>query len=377
MPRDEAITASELAGSELELRLVNLEKRYGALLALDNVNLTVAVGEFLTLLGPSGSGKTTLLMAIAGFVTLDAGDILVGRDRLTNVLPQDRNFGVVFQGYALFPHMTVAENIAFPLRVRRHSKASREDSVRKVLDLVQMGSYADRLPRQLSGGQQQRVAIARALVFDPAILLLDEPMSALDRKLRGELQSELKALHRRLGRTFIMVTHDQDEAMVLSDRVAILDQGRLLQTDTPRNVYSAPATRFVADFLGKSNFISGKVIGVDEGLVRYRAGCFEFTQAVVDRYPAVGDAITISLRPEALFPTARPEGDHDNVVHGIVVDVSFLGSQQEVIFDITALGRLIAVMSTESGAPLPRVGERIRFGWRNNNSMIVQGDIRT
>jgi len=224
------------------LALDGLTKRYGSFTAVDNVSLRVESGEFLTLLGPSGSGKTTILMAVAGFVAPSAGTVLLdGRD-ITPLPPEKRDFGMVFQGYALFPHMNVAENVGFPLRVRGLSRADRDAKVRAALDLVQLGQFTDRLPKQLSGGQQQRVALARALVFDPNLLLLDEPLSALDKKLRAELQEELKALHQRVGRTFLNVTHDQEEALSLSDRIAILNHGKLIQAGAPAALYELPAT---------------------------------------------------------------------------------------------------------------------------------------
>ena len=254
-----AVAYAAGAGHALSLR--NVTRRYGEAAAVADVSLEVGRGEFLTLLGPSGSGKTTLLMMIAGFVEPSAGQVLLdGRD-ITALPPEKRSFGMVFQGYALFPQMTVAENVAFPLRVRRIGRAERESRVRATLDLVQLGRFAERRPHQLSGGQQQRVALARALVFDPALLLLDEPLSALDKKLRAELQDELKALHRRVGRTFINVTHDQEEALSLSDRIAILNHGRLIQQGSPAELYERPATRFVAGFLGEANRLDCEVRG--------------------------------------------------------------------------------------------------------------------
>ncbi len=238
------------------ITLENVSKHYGSVRAIDDVSLAVAPGEFITLLGPSGSGKTTVLMAIAGFVTPTRGTIRLDGMPITEKPPESRNFGVVFQGYALFPHMSVAENVAYPLRVRRTAKAEISRRVKAALDLVQLGPLADRMPPQLSGGQQQRVALARALVFQPQVLLLDEPMSALDKKLRAELQLELRDLHRRLGATFINVTHDQEEAIIMSDRIAIMRDGKVIQLGAPKELYERPATRFVADFLGKSNFLS-------------------------------------------------------------------------------------------------------------------------
>ena len=234
------MTESSVAHS---LVLRNLSKHYGRLAAVDDVSLSIPRGQFLTLLGPSGSGKTTLLMVIAGFVEPSAGEVVLDDRPITHVPPEKRNFGMVFQGYALFPHLTVLDNVAFPLRVRGIAKAEIGERVRTALDLVRLAHLRDRLPRQLSGGQQQRVALARALVFAPHVLLLDEPLSALDKKLRAELQWELKALHRRVGTTFIYVTHDQDEALSMSDQIAIIREGRLIQTGAPRSLYERPRTK--------------------------------------------------------------------------------------------------------------------------------------
>ncbi|MBM3524592.1 MAG: ABC transporter ATP-binding protein, partial [Alphaproteobacteria bacterium] len=252
-----------LAGNAHNLHIRNLVKRYGSVAAVDDVTFTVERGRFVTLLGPSGSGKTTVLMAIAGFVEPTSGRILVGERDITDLPPEKRNFGMVFQGYALFPHLTVAENVAFPLRVRKIGASETTERVKRALDLVQLGTLGERLPRQLSGGQQQRVALARALVFEPELLLLDEPLSALDKKLRAELQWELKALHQRVGLTFIYVTHDQDEALSMSDEIAILRDGKIVQSGGPGELYDKPRSRFVADFLGKSNFITGVVEHAD------------------------------------------------------------------------------------------------------------------
>ncbi len=320
------------------LSLHGVTKRYGDFVAVRDASLEVERGGFLTLLGPSGSGKTTILMVIAGFVEPSAGRVLLdGRD-ITALPPERRDFGMVFQGYALFPHMTVAENVAFPLRVRRIPKAQREEKVRGALDLVQLTQFAERKPSQLSGGQQQRVALARALVFDPALLLLDEPLSALDKKLRAELQDELRALHRRVGRTFINVTHDQEEALSLSDHIAILNHGSIIQTGTPSDLYERPATRFVADFLGKSNFI--------------------------------GEAPILSLRPERV--ALLPEGaTADHVATGHVTAASYLGA-----------GHALTVQTAEHGpirvhlpaGAAPREGDPVRLGWARDAAVPVAPD---
>lgn len=250
--------------ASLEIKSIN--KFYGSMQALFDVSLSINKGEFVTLLGPSGSGKTTLLKILAGFETVSDGLItLDGRD-ITTLKPETRNFGLVFQGYALFPHMTVAENIAYPLKVRRESKEVIAQKVKDILELVQLGRFINRRPNELSGGQQQRVALARALVFKPDVLLLDEPMSALDKKLRIDLQEELRQIHQSLGTTFINVTHDQEEAMHMSDRIAVMNNGRIEQFENAFTLYRKPASRFVADFIGKSNIFAGNLQNASAGV---------------------------------------------------------------------------------------------------------------
>ncbi len=249
-----------------DIRLEAISKHYGAFKAADNVDLAVAQGEFVTILGPSGSGKTTLLSLIAGLNQPTTGRILIGGRDVTGSPPQQRNVGLVFQSYALFPHMSVFDNVAFPLRVRKTPPDALRAKVMAALELVQLQGLANRRPAQLSGGQQQRVALARAFVFEPDILLLDEPLGALDRKLREELQVELKQLQRRLGVTTILVTHDQEEALSLSDRVMVLDRGQVQQIAAPQEAYLRPANKFVADFLGIANFVP--LPGGREGVIR-------------------------------------------------------------------------------------------------------------
>ena len=243
------------------LSIINATKNYGGAVAVDDVSLDVAAGEFLTMLGSSGSGKTTTLNAIAGFVKLTSGSILLDGQEIERLPSYKRNIGVVFQHYALFPHMTVRKNIAFPLEQRKLPKGEAERLIDEALAMVRLEGYADRFPRQLSGGQQQRVALARALVFKPRLLLMDEPLGALDKKLREWLQLEIKRIHRELGVTFIYVTHDQEEALVLSDRIAVMSNGRIEQVGTAVDLYERPATQFVAEFIGESNVFRGTVSG--------------------------------------------------------------------------------------------------------------------
>lgn len=237
------------------LQLRNLVKAFGTFRGVDDVSLDIEQGEFLTLLGPSGSGKTTLLMMIAGFLDITSGDILLDGTSIARRPAEKRNFGMVFQGYALFPHMTVRDNVAYALDVRKRPRAEIDARVDEMLKLVQLENFADRKPAQLSGGQQQRVALARAMSFSPPVLLLDEPLGALDKKLRIEVQEQLKDIHKRVGTTFIYVTHDQEEALSMSDRIVIMRDGRIEQVGTPLDLYERPATRFSASFLGKSNFL--------------------------------------------------------------------------------------------------------------------------
>ena len=346
-----------------------ITKRYGSVKALDDVSLSVARGRFVTLLGPSGSGKTTLLMAIAGFVQPDSGQLLLDGAPIQHLPPEKRDFGMVFQGYALFPHLTVAENVAFPLRVRRIAKADIAERVREALDLVQLGAMAGRLPRQLSGGQQQRVALARALVFRPSLMLLDEPLSALDKNLRVDMQDELKNLHERIGLTFVCVTHDQEEAMSLSDEVAILHKGRLVQAGAPADLYEHPASRFVAGFLGRSNFWRGTVEMAQGGGFTYMVGASRFQQAGA---PAAG-ALLIALRPEKLMVIDSHAGGPVNQVAARVAACSYLGDAWLVQADVADLGRLQVVMPTWRGIQ-PRPGDALQLGWDADASVAVTDD---
>jgi putative spermidine/putrescine transport system ATP-binding protein len=252
---------------DAELRVDGVVKRYGAVVALGGVSLSVAAGEFLTILGPSGSGKTTLLKVVAGFEFPDAGRVTVGGADITDVSPAKRNIGMVFQNYALFPHMSVARNIAFPLQMRGVPRSEIEHRVVQAMALVELRGYGERLPSQLSGGQQQRVALARAVVFGPTVLLLDEPFGALDRKLRESMQLEVRRLQRRLGLTTVFITHDQEEALVLSDRIAVMDGGVIRQIGAPDEIYDRPADAFVAQFIGESNLLVGEIAAPDRVLL--------------------------------------------------------------------------------------------------------------
>ena len=352
------------------LSIRNSVKRYGPVHALDHVDLDVAEGEFLTLLGPSGSGKTTLLTAIAGFTDLTEGSVsLRGRD-ITKEPPEHRDFGMVFQGYALFPTMTVRQNVGFPLKVRKRPASEINARVDECLELVQMGAYADRMPSQLSGGQQQRIALARALSFKPQVLLLDEPLSALDKKLRADLQWELKALHDQLGVTFIYVTHDQDEALSMSDRIVILKDGKIQQAGVPDMLYNKPRTRFVADFLGKSNFLNVKIKGRQGDHIECVAGDEAFPVDATGHAGTVKDSAEIALRPERIR-LAEPGKE---LLTGTVKQVSYLGERCQVLLTHSVLGQILVSCPTWKSGIDPTPGLQLSFGWDTDACVILEAE---
>src|SRR5262249_4250347 len=279
------------------LELVEVSKTFGPVTAVDGVSLTVPPGEFLTLLGPSGSGKTTTLMMIAGFESATSGEILLGGRPLTRVPPYRRNLGMVFQHYALFPHMTVRDNVAFPLRTRGATRAETDRRVEETLERVHLPGYGARFPAQLSGGQQQRVALARALVYGPPVLLMDEPLGALDKKLREQMQLEIKHIQRELQLTVIYVTHDQEEALAMSDRIVVMRHGRVVQLGPPRDLYERPIDRFVADFIGQSNFLEVTVRSVQDGIATAVTDD-GLDVSLVGEAGAEGTRVTLALRPE-------------------------------------------------------------------------------
>ena len=310
------------------LELAGVRKHYGSVAAVDDLDLGLRTGEFLTLLGPSGSGKTTTLMMVAGLQQPDAGSITLNGVSVARLPPYRRDIGMVFQSYALFPHMTVRRNIAFPLEMRGLAKAEIGRLVDEALALVKLPDHGDRLPRQLSGGQQQRVALARAMVYRPALLLMDEPLGALDKKLREQLQLEIKRVHRERGISVLYVTHDQEEALTMSDRIAVFNRGRIEQIGTPEELYDRPATRFVASFIGDTNFLSGRVVAVAGGVcaIETAAGRVE---ASLRRPVAVGAPVTVAVRPERVVLGPSPGGGNGLV--GTVSDIIFLGTARKYV----------------------------------------------
>ena len=324
----------------VRVRLVNISKRFGDVVAADNVTLDIADGEFFTILGPSGCGKTTTLRIIAGLEHADSGRLFFG-DADVTVLPSYlRGTGMVFQNYALWPHMRVFDNIAFGLKIRKLPKNEIRDRVREVLDLVKLSGLENRYPNRLSGGQQQRVALARALVIEPRVLLLDEPLSNLDAKLRVEMRGELKALQRTLNITAIYVTHDQEEAMVLSDRVAIMNSGKILQVATPHEIYLRPINLFVASFIGKSSILYGTVSSIDGKYVTMMSDGYQIIGVLPNEFTSVsvGDSVACVLRPEFFDFNAAISS---NVFEGKVVRLSFVGTHQEVWLKLNKMELMI------------------------------------
>ncbi len=334
----------------------------GRTLVVRDVDLTVEKGEFLTLLGPSGSGKTTCLMMLAGFETPTSGTIRIAGRPVEHVPPRQRGIGMVFQHYALFPHMTVGQNLAFPLEVRHVPRDEQAARVRRALDLVRLGGYEDRRPAQLSGGQQQRVAIARALVFEPELVLMDEPLGALDRRLREELQYEIRRIHRTLGVTILYVTHDQQEAMVMSDRVAVFRAGQIEQIAPPEALYEEPERAFVANFIGENNRLHGRVTGFrDEDLCDVEVGGAN-VQAFRVAPCGMGDETTLSIRPERVAVDPRP-GLYTNEFEATVDDIAFLGDYLRLRVTVCGHSGFVVKIKNIVGHGAVLEGDRIRIGW--------------
>ncbi len=345
--------------SENFISFQKVTKEYGALRVVEDLDLDIARGEFVSLLGPSGSGKTTLLMMLAGFENVTGGSILLDGQKINDLPPYKRDMGVVFQSYALFPHMSVAKNVAFPLDMRGAPKAETADRVAKALDMVQLGHLADRRPGQLSGGQQQRVALARCLVFEPRVVLMDEPLGALDKQLREQMQLDIRDLHHRLGLTIIFVTHDQDEALTMSDRIAVFDEGVIQQCASPRELYDHPANRFVAEFIGETNLLEGKICKISGEMLTFALP--DGTEFQAHGMPGfgVGDAALLSLRPERIelnHAEQTPEGQ--NSLKGQITDTVYQGDHLRV--DIkTSAGRFIA-----------RIGRKTQE-WPNGSEVLL------
>ena len=362
------------AGRGASVSLTGLEKSYGRVGAVAGVSLDIRSGEFLTLLGPSGSGKTTTLMMIAGFEMPTAGDIAIDGRSVVAVPPYRRNIGMVFQNYALFPHLKVADNIAFPLKQRGVPKGECAKLVADALELVHLPGYGERYPRQLSGGQQQRVALARAIVFKPRLLLMDEPLGALDKQLRESLQLEMRRLHADLGITFIYVTHDQEEALTMSDRIAVMNDGLVAQVGRPEDLYDRPETRFVAGFIGESNFMPATVRGL-EGDVVVTECQGAIVRAMAPVRPAVGAQVMLTTRPERLRfadrDRAARDGAQENRLSVTVTEAVFAGERCRYMLQV-GNGSSIVLKEPSSAAIRRRTaGERADIAWSVVDTIVV------
>jgi putative spermidine/putrescine transport system ATP-binding protein len=350
------------------IRFEKVSKSFGTLTVVDGLDLAIAKGEFVSLLGPSGSGKTTILMMLAGFEKPTNGTIRVDGRRVDGLPPHKRNMGVVFQSYALFPHMSVAENVGFPLKMRGLARAAAGERVKRALDMVQLGGLSERRPAQLSGGQQQRVALARALVFEPEVVLMDEPLGALDKKLRERMQLDIRQLHRRLGLTIVFVTHDQTEALTMSDRIAVLNHGRIEQVGRPVEIYDRPATRFVAEFVGETNFLVGTVKerSGERAVVDLDNGCTFSVQAGNGVQP--GAHVGLSVRPERIKLGGRRAPA--NTIAGAVRDVVYHGDHLQLVLDADGQALLV---KADRGDRAPRIGERLEVSFAPDDCWVVCG----
>ncbi len=352
-----------MAGQDAFVAFERVQKSYdGETLVVKDLNLSMPKGEFLTMLGPSGSGKTTCLMMLAGFETATHGAIKLDGVSINDISPHKRGIGMVFQNYALFPHMTVAENLSFPLEVRKMGKSDREAKIKRALDMVQMGAFAGRRPTQLSGGQQQRIALARALVFEPELVLMDEPLGALDKQLRETLQFEITNLAHDLGITVVYVTHDQTEALTMSDRVAVFDDGRIQQLAPPDELYEKPQNSFVAQFIGENNALDGTVqqISGDRCTVRLESG--DLIDALPVNVSQAGDRTRVSIRPERV--EFNPElGPDAHTLEAEVLEFVYMGDVFRTRLKVA--GRDDFVVKTRNRADQVRLkpGEKIKIGW--------------
>lgn len=348
------------------VHFVGVQKSYdGETLVVKDLNLDIGKGEFLTMLGPSGSGKTTCLMMLAGFETTTHGDILLGGRSINNVPPHERGIGMVFQNYALFPHMTVAENLSFPLEVRKIAKPEIQKKVQRALEMVELDGFGARRPAQLSGGQQQRVAVARALVFEPDLVLMDEPLGALDKKLREQMQYEIKHIHERLGVTVVYVTHDQSEALTMSDRIAVFNDGIIQQLSTPVDLYEKPLTTFVSQFIGENNSLRGRVREIQNGIstVELAGGQIVHAQAINVR--GENSDTILSIRPERVIvePDAGPGPDQISVLEGQIEELIYLGDHIRTRMKVVDCDDFIVKIPNVHGHKILGGGQKVSIGW--------------
>ncbi|MDW3180436.1 MULTISPECIES: ABC transporter ATP-binding protein [unclassified Roseobacter] len=355
---------ADTSNADAFVEFERVQKSYdGENLVVKDLNLSMPKGEFLTMLGPSGSGKTTCLMMLAGFETATHGDIRLDGVSINNIPPHKRGIGMVFQNYALFPHMTVAENLSFPLEVRKMGKSDREAKITRALDMVQMGSFAGRRPSQLSGGQQQRIALARALVFEPELVLMDEPLGALDKQLRETLQFEITKLAHDLGITVVYVTHDQTEALTMSDRVAVFDDGRIQQLAPPDKLYEEPENSFVAQFIGENNTLEGKVKEIKGGTALIQLDNGELIDAQPVNVAAAGDRTRVSIRPERVEYNKDRLSADAHTLQAEVLEFIYMGDIFRTRLRVAGTDEF--VIKTRNAPDVERLtpGQQIEIGW--------------
>ena len=341
-----------------------VDKSYdGKVLVVKGLNLDIAEGEFITMLGPSGSGKTTCLMMLAGFETPTNGEIYLEGNPISNIPPHKRGIGMVFQNYALFPHMTVYENLAFPLRVRKFSKDETDKKVEKALSMVSLSGFGNRMPAQLSGGQQQRVAVARALVFDPAVVLMDEPLGALDKNLRESMQYEIKHIHESIGVTVVYVTHDQSEALTMSNRIAVFNDGKVQQLSSPDKLYEEPVNSFVAEFIGENNTFQGEVEDISNDRCKIKLDSGGEILANPIRVKSKGEKSIVSLRPERAI--IDPEEKMENKFKGKIEEVIYHGDHTRLRLDLLGNKEFILKVPNSSARMDIKLGNEINIGWNS------------
>ncbi len=345
------------------VRFENVQKSYdGETLVVKDLNLSIARGEFLTMLGPSGSGKTTILMMLAGFEPATHGEIYLNDRPINDIPPHKRGIGMVFQNYALFPHMSVAENLAFPLTVRKIPQAQVVEKVGRALEMVELPGFNDRRPAQLSGGQQQRVAVARALVFDPDLILMDEPLGALDKQLREQMQYEIKHIHGNLGVTVIYVTHDQSEALTMADRIAVFNDGVIQQVSTPDELYEKPANSFVAQFIGENNRLNGTVRTIDGNVCMVELDGGGMVSTVKVNVGGVGARATLSIRPECI-EFAPEKASMPNTMAGRIEELIYLGDHIRVRMSVAGTNEFVVKVRNDAGRRTLKVGDEMNIGW--------------
>ena len=383
-PKCEENLAGQMSYTASEIRLENLTKKFGEFTAVDNFSLQIKKGEFITFLGPSGSGKTTTLMLIAGFIYPTSGDIRIGDESIISMPANKRNLGIVFQNYSLFPHMTISENIAFPLKMRKLDANDIQSQVRDALELVHLGNFGKRYPKQLSGGQQQRVALARALVFRPPILLMDEPLGALDKNLREAMQLEIKSIQERLNITTIYVTHDQAEALTMSNRIVVMNNGGVEQVGTPLDLYEYPANRFVAGFIGESNFLEGRVIRATENAFYITSDHGDEFKVPKQNDLSVDAQACLAIRPEKLHFVSDELGfisgfekspDEWNCLDGVITEHIYVGDLDR--YEVKVAGDQILTVKYSNRMRSTSVDEiyirnaSVKVGWKWDEAKVI------